>query len=113
MPVLVIAFLFSDIPFFFQMDKIREPANGDFKWLIIERVLLHPPLIICGLLFYILGPKSLVPNLDVFSIVLSYILCYGVFFVFDKRAFQKKGTGLPIFVTGSASVILHSLFLMF
>jgi hypothetical protein len=105
-PLITIAFLTFDVPFFLKFHKEENDlSKKDVIWLYGERILLHPPMLIHAAFIYSTGPKLLIPSVSITSIIIGSILMFGAFFVFDKRALKKEGTGIWILIAMLASLV--------
>ena len=117
LPLLSIAFLTFDMPFFIKYKKENELQENklnkrDVNWLYIERILLHPPIILANLVIYIMDPKIFLTGFGIDTILTSSVLIFGAWFCFDKRAFEKKGTGPAILTLIISSLIGYTFYLL-
>ncbi|MHA1727634.1 MAG: hypothetical protein ACTSWY_02750 [Promethearchaeota archaeon] len=120
LPLLIIAFLTFDVPFFIKCNKEnnqnqKKIKQKDILWLYIERALLHPPLLIACILMYISDPRIYVPSFDIIVFITASILVFGIFFAFDERAklkSLKRGVGIWIFIASFASLIGMCIYLL-
>jgi len=74
--------------------------------------MLHPPMLIVGYIIYGFNPKTLIPSIEISSIIVSIILVFGAFFLFDDRALRKEGTGLWLLFGMTSSIIGLLIFLL-
>ncbi len=112
-PTLVLALLIWDVNFYKRLRK--NWATWDNKgWLILERLTLHPPILIIGLMPYfsqIFGMELTMGSLtftglrefmlgnvastdiytQIISTIFALIMNYSAVFFFDKRYYDKKG----------------------
>lgn len=59
------------------------------RWMLLERLTLHPPVFLLGLLMIIYGAQAYIRPANLLFIGLSAILLYIPFFLFDVRWREK------------------------
>ncbi len=89
-PIMLMAFLFFDIPFYFKDCSKLMPKKG---WQILERLTLHPPSILFGIYFYFSHRMYWIFYFQLFTI--SNFLCGCLLglvplFLFDPRILVKE-----------------------
>lgn len=107
-PAMVMAFLFFDLPFYFQ-DCTKPMQNKG--WLIIERLTLHPPVFLYTIYFYATQNRLFFFELYNFSnFIIAMILVLIPLFLFDPRIVKKEDWPRGLFmVIGSIIDILGNL----
>lgn len=59
-------------------------------WLVVERLLLHPPILAAGLWIYLSGIETFIPRSEsFFPYMMAMLLVFVPFFVFDERWASK------------------------
>ncbi len=87
-PVMIVT-SFWDIKFYTNFKK-RDYWEKNKMWLLVERLTLHPPMLILGLFFYISG---ILPYFNysrgVWPVIIAISFVYLAFFLLDKRWTEK------------------------
>ena len=113
-PVMILTFVW-DFNFFRMFGKRsywKDPKNK--KWVLIERLTLHPPILLIGLWMYIVGITGQIewiPREESFyPYVIAMFLVYTSFFVFDERWTKRynypQAVIMICLMVGSCIVIL-------
>ena len=94
-PVMILSFITSDIRFFKRYhDKthfMQVTPHNKHKWLLIERITLHVPLIITGWWMFHKGLQFFFSRNTLFEVALiGTILMYTTWFGLDRRAQDNK-----------------------
>ena len=108
-PAMVLALILFDFPFLF-LNEGREDIPKKF-WQIIERLTVHLPLIVFGILFYRFA--SALSYLELFTIpkfIVALILTCIPMFLFDPRVVKKEDWPRgPIIVIGALTDVIGNL----
>ncbi len=114
-PVLIVSIIGYDALFFIKF-KRRTYWEKNHGWLIVERLTMHPPLLILGIWLYATGT---VPQIDWIGAIglmfgLLVVGCLPFFFV-DERWTKKylPKTAKDIIVGTSVSAFLTLIYLLF
>lgn len=113
-PVLIASFFGWDLLFFIKF-KNRDYWEKNHTWLLVERLTLHPPIMLTGIYWYITGLSSHIIITNWWATIsASAILVLGPFVLWDKRISEKYiyPTGLHIFLSALASLIFTVLYLI-
>ncbi|MEM2143138.1 MAG: hypothetical protein QXQ81_07785 [Candidatus Thorarchaeota archaeon] len=70
---------------FYRRFSSRNYWHKNRTWLIVERLTLHPPVVILALLMIYLGAESYIRAPTLITIGLATLLLYVPFFLFDER----------------------------
>ncbi|TFG34863.1 hypothetical protein EU527_01435 [Candidatus Thorarchaeota archaeon] len=70
---------------FYRNFRIRTYWTKNKRWMLLERLTLHPPVFLLGLLMIIVGAQSYIRPSNLLFIGLAAILLYIPFFLFDVR----------------------------
>ena len=103
-PTMILAFIFFDLPFYWQFKDEPKWKKHQKPWLLLERITLHPPLIIAAIYVYIIGVRDFFTPVPSFPIMAgSLILVIGAYFLFDPRirAERKNTPAGYIILTGA------------
>lgn len=121
-PMMILMIFVYDIPFFIRIQKnlpvlpdhscqeltIQHLTSGE-KWAVyLERITLHSPMVVLGLLWYLQGLKSHVfPHLQLWQFIVAMFLVFIPFLTLDQRITKKKDwpEGLWLFLGGMAWLI--------
>jgi hypothetical protein len=87
LPTMVASFVFFDVPFYYVIIRDKdEEAHGHRFWLVLERLTLHPPMIIMGIMIYIWGFHDLFyPVLELPMLITGTVLVFVFYFMHDPR----------------------------
>ncbi|MHA1727633.1 MAG: hypothetical protein ACTSWY_02745 [Promethearchaeota archaeon] len=122
-PVLWVGFFLWDMRFYRQIlaknNKELHPEWQEKKaWLLIERITLHPPIIILGLIpffsgdlkGFILGNVALNDlGAQIMAVIYVNILIYAAFILLDKRATDSSKTGKIIWTYQSICTVVTTI----
>ena len=114
LPTMIGAFLSYDITFLFSRFQKEEKWQKNKGWVLIERLTLHPPMIIGG--FYAFSqhlPSLLASFPDYGMLMAGIILIYGEFFLLDPRWVIKQDypEGRTILIGAIAETFFINLYL--
>lgn len=88
-PMMLISFVGWDLPFY-QKFVSRTYWTKNHGWLLVERLSMHLPILICGIWMYVTDFHNYVPHsAGVLPFVLSAILLFLPFFLMDERWTSK------------------------
>ena len=104
-PILTIAFLTFDIPFFVKFHKDPGVDEESKFWLYIERIMLHPPILIMGYIVYAFHPRILIPSIQFPSVLIAVIIVFTTYIIFDDRALKIEGTGIWLIIGMAGSLV--------
>jgi hypothetical protein len=91
LPTMVMAFLWFDIPFYRHTIMIDPLYQKNKVWAIVERLTLHPPMIIAGVYLYVLDITKIFPGGFPIEVLASgVIIIYGAYLLFDPRITKKQ-----------------------
>ncbi|MHA1340147.1 MAG: hypothetical protein ACTSRZ_10345 [Promethearchaeota archaeon] len=114
LPLMIISFIGWDTLFFVKF-KRRTYWKKNYGWLIIERLTMHPPMMIVALYWWIDGLKAHIILVNgIFSIIVAIILVFGAFLMWDKRWTEKyiAPTGMNILISAILSVVGFSIYIL-
>jgi hypothetical protein len=114
LPTMIGAFLSYDITFLFSRFKFEEKWQINRKWVLIERLTLHPPMIIAGFYLFSLHLPSLLPSFPNYGMLFAgIILIYGEFFLLDPRWVIKQDypEGRTIIIGAIAETVFINLYI--
>jgi len=78
---------------FYRKFKTRTYWTKNRGWLIVERITMHPPLLITGSYMYISGIQKFIPSDDISPLIIGIVLVYSSSFLLDIRL--RKGYNWP------------------
>jgi hypothetical protein len=114
-PVMIVTSLW-DSKFFVKFKK-RSYWKKNHGWLMLERLTLHPPMLICGLYMYITGlTQYFNASYGIFPLLVAVSLVYIPFFLWDERwkARYNWPQGLVmLFLMICATIALYIVFFIF
>ncbi|MBN2155302.1 MAG: hypothetical protein JW776_04615 [Candidatus Lokiarchaeota archaeon] len=74
---------------FYQNFKKRNYWKKNRGWLFVERLTMHPPILITGLYMYITGISTYIPNDQIVPFIIGIVITFGSSFIFDIRLRKK------------------------
>ncbi|MHA1585555.1 MAG: hypothetical protein ACTSWL_09890, partial [Promethearchaeota archaeon] len=86
-PALIIASLW-DFQFFRKFHR-RTYWKKNKGWMLVERITLHPPMILCAIFMYIKGITAYVPTIGWIPYLIAVIIVLLPSFLFDERIRKK------------------------
>lgn len=101
LPLMLVSFIGWDTLFFYKFKK-RTYWEKNHGWLIVERLTMHPPMLIVALYWWIAGLENvLLIQGSYATIIAAVILVFAPMLLFDKRMTEKyiAPTGMNIFVS--------------
>ncbi len=109
LPFMIFATLWWDNLFYKKWAEREVPQWENYRaWLMIERLTLHPPVLICGIIPFFTGLNEFIlgrTNPDdfsaqIFSMFFAAFLILGPFMIFDVRWAKRRGwpTGRTLFI---------------
>ncbi|WP_457558166.1 hypothetical protein [Candidatus Harpocratesius sp.] len=101
-PAMVMAFLFFDLPFYFQDCRYSMTNKG---WLILERLTVHPPVFLYTVYFYATQSRLFYFQLFTFhNLILAIVLVLIPLFAFDPRVTKKEDWPRGLFMVIGAII---------
>lgn len=116
LPTMIAAFLGFDLTFYKEILQKDPKWKENRGWLILERITLHPPMIIAGFWLYFMDPKSFfTPLPSGIEMFVGILLSIGAFLFVDPRWRQKEDwpTGIVIFFGACAEALGFILYLYY
>lgn len=120
LPIIIIGVFVNDIPAYINFNKDYANENRKTRFLIIlEGITLHPPIIISGILIYVLDLKivfsSLIPMSLNSGIIFAsvYLLGFLPLLLFDIRWKERKPVAKWMLFGGTASFLWVMLYVWF
>lgn len=100
---------------FYRGFRSREYWKKNRSWVFLERVTMHPPILIGGLSLYIIGLQYFVPPTNIIPFFLGILLVYSSSFLLDIRLRKKYNwpNGRNLFLVMLISTLLFSLYYIF
>jgi hypothetical protein len=119
LPLMLISFVGWDTLFFWKFkSRTYWPNVKNHKWLLIERLTMHPPMIVVGLLWYFMGLRNYL-TMNILEAIVPTIICaimiIGPELLWDERLTKKyiAPTGQNIFVMTIISIVWMLIFMAF
>lgn len=85
---------------FYRKFKTRQYWQKNKTWLLIERLSMHPPMIIVGILLYVFDIRNIIPTSEWWAFIVGIFLVYVPGFLLDYRISKRyswpKGRDLII-----------------
>lgn len=120
LPIIILGVFVNDIPAYINFNKDYANENGKTKLLIlIEGFSLHPPIIITGIMFYVLDLKNIFSSLIPMSLnsgiifASVYLLGFLPLLLFDIRWKERKPVAKWMLFGGTASFLWVMLYVWF
>lgn len=100
---------------FYRKFKTREYWQKNKGWLLVERLTMHPPILICGLYFYIKGIQNFVPKDPIWPFIIGIIIVYGSSYMCDIRLRKRFNwpNGRDLFIVMLVSTLGFSSYYIF
>jgi hypothetical protein len=114
LPMMVISLVGWDSLFFVKFKK-RTYWKKNHKWLLIERLTLHPPIVATALWMVFSGIENFITTPpQIWPFISGAIIFYGVFFLLDERITKKyiPPTGMNMLI-GSLISFIGMIFITF
>lgn len=107
LPMISIVFFTHDLKFFFELHKEINPKEKSkmYYTLLLERLTLHIPLIISGLIMYFSGVTNYIGlSFGIIPILLGTLMILGPLVLFDPRVLKKEDWPVGPIMVGSVAV---------
>jgi len=100
---------------FYRKFKSRSYWVKNRPWLIVERITMHPPILISGLYMYIKGIAQFVPSDNILPFVVGILITFGSSFLLDIRLRKRYNwpNGRNLFLVMVLSTVGFSLYYIF
>ncbi|WP_371804693.1 hypothetical protein [Candidatus Lokiarchaeum ossiferum] len=100
---------------FYSKFKNRTYWKKNRRWLFVERITMHPPLLISGLYMYIAGIPNFVPPGEVTPFLIGILIVYGSSFLLDVRLRKRYNwpNGRDLLIVMLVSTIGFSMYYIF
>jgi hypothetical protein len=97
---------------FYKGFKSRTYWEKNKNWVLIERLTMHPPILVGGLSLYIIGLKNFIPNNNIIPFLLGILIVYSTSFLLDIRLRKKYNwpNGRNLFLVMLISTLSFSLY---
>lgn len=100
---------------FYKTFKSRDYWEKNKYWVLIERLTMHPPILIGGLSLYLLGLQNFVPPNNLIPFFLGILIVYPSSFLLDIRLRKRYNwpNGRNLFLVMLISTLLFSMYYIF
>ncbi|MFW9867038.1 MAG: hypothetical protein ACFFEN_13160 [Candidatus Thorarchaeota archaeon] len=97
---------------FYKGFKSRNYWEKNKNWVLIERMTMHPPILVGGLSLYIIGLQKFIPSNDLVPFLLGILIVYLTSFLLDIRLRKRYNwpNGRNLFLVMFISTSLFSLY---
>lgn len=100
---------------FYRHFKGRDYWKKNKGWLLVERITMHPPILIGGLYIYITGIWNYVPPRDLITFVIGILLVYPTSYLLDIRLRKRYQwpNGRDLILVMVISTVAFSMYYVF
>lgn len=97
---------------FYKGFKARTYWKKNKNWVLIERLTMHPPILIGGLSLYVIGLQYFVPPNDLISFFIGILIVYPSSFLLDIRLRKRYNwpSGRNLLIVMLISTLIFSIY---